>query len=244
MLAFRLIPLHKEKEILSEIRIITRKGKQPLKIHEPITLWKTIVGSHMWKMNRPDSDKDYYNAVLGDSKHILLGDNYDRSKQVINGETDETTFEVGKTIRELLKGNVNHIWGVTSPVIEIDSKELQDLKKLYGQNICKNCFHSIRGLAKHNITHFLEQKREIDDNPRLFEKKLNTIARSLKFGINILDGKGLQYEPTSYLIKDKEIIYTLLKELETAYENSSLPEEPDPDPFFNWLLKLRLRDLK
>jgi len=36
-------------------------------------LLRTEVGSHMWRMSRPDSDHDYFEVYLGSTRHILLG---------------------------------------------------------------------------------------------------------------------------------------------------------------------------
>ena len=87
-------------------------------------------------------------------------------------------------IFHLLKGNVNYLWCVMSPIIVSSHRSsLKELRQIVVKNLVKNCYNSIRGMAKHNIYHFIEKG---DMDSLLFKKKLNVIGRTLNFGINLL----------------------------------------------------------
>ena len=220
-----------------------------MQFKEPKILWKTDVGSWMWKMNRPDSDHDWYIGYLFDSRSFLLGNAHIHGHQTHSKVEDKSSFELGIIIQQLLMGNANHLWGILSPNIEVTSEELVKLKALVESHPAKNCYNSIKGMAVHNIHDYFDsttsKKRvqtEMRENPKLYWKKLNTVTRVLEFGIRILEGKGYQFLPTNY--SQRSDIDKILHDLEIAHENSSLPEKPDPEPFEAFLLNLRMKNLQ
>ena len=222
-------------------------GKK-MQFKEPRTLWKTDVGSWMWKMNRPDSDHDYYVCYEFDSRSFLLGNTHDGGHQTHSETEDKSSFEIGMIVRQLLKGNANHVWGVLSPMISTTSEEHSRLRSLVESHPAKNCYNSIKGMSLHNLHDYFDSvtsKQKVQtmmqEDKYLYWKKLNTIARGLEFGIRILEGKGYQFLPTNYT--QRSDIDKLLQDFEITYQNSSLPEEPDPEPFETFLLELRLKNL-
>ncbi len=108
------------------------------------------------------------------------------------------------------------------------------------QNLAKNCYPSIHGLAKHNLQ--LWFYREKDRGTPLNFKKLNTIARTLQFGISILQGLGAQFKSTNY--QSVQDVEALLGTLDTAYNKSKLPEKPNPVPFKEFLFRSRITTLR
>lgn len=212
-------------------------------------LFTTIIGSHIWNMQREDSDVDYATVYLADSKDVLLGKKI-KGKQKQDEEKDITYYELGHFISNLVKGNVNFIWAVMSPLVVGEYKSaLRELREITSTNLSKNCFYSINGLAKHNIHHFITgerqwntQSREIDPNSLIYKKKLNVIGRTLKFGINLLTWEKCMFEKVD--IKKEEELWDLKNKLNEAFKNSSLPEKPDKEPFEKYLIKWRLYKLK
>lgn len=232
---------------------------------EMFELFTTVIGSHMWNMQHPDSDIDYATIYMADSRDILLSKNI-KGKQVQDDFVDRTYYELGHFISNLLKGNVNFIWAVMSPLIEKEYKtSLRELREITSRNLAKNCFYSINGLAKHNIYHFItgtksttidvgyitekkmaknwtSKSREIDRESALYKKKLNVIGRTLKFGINLLTWGKCMFQKVD--IKTEEELWELKTKLNEAFKNSMLPEKPDKEPFEKYLIKYRLHKMK
>jgi predicted nucleotidyltransferase len=202
---------------------------------EKFEVFRTNIGSHMWKMNRPDSDEDIAIVYLANSRDILLTNRID-GKQTITETLDTTYYELGKVIQELKKGNVNFLWVVMSPIIISEFRNLlKELRQIVAENAAKNCYYSIKGLAKHNIYHFIEKG---DQESALYKKKLNVIARTIQFGINILLYGKYLFERTD--IQTKNELDDLVIRLDQVYQSSTLPKDPSPEPFDNFLIKWRL----
>lgn len=237
-------------------------------------LFTTIVGSHMWNMQRPDFDVDYNTVYLENSRDILLGKKIS-GKQTQEGIYDTTYFELGHFIHNLIKGNVNFIWAVMSPLVERKHKTaLEELKEITAKNLAKNCFFSIDGLAKHNIYHFITgNKNNISDlhedlelgyiNKKQYDKKI----KEWKSNSREIDRKSLLYKKKLNVIgrtlkfgvnlltwgkclfekvdiKTEEELWELKNNLNHAFLNSVLPEKPDPEPFEKYLVKWRLYKMK
>lgn len=204
-----------------------------------LELFRTNVGSHMWKMNHKYSDIDVAVVYIQDSRDFLLG-NRPKGKQVQTGDYDYTYYELSHVIHQLLKGNVNYLWAVMSPInISKYKSAFAELRQIVSENIAKNCYYSIRGLARSNIKKFVAKS---DRNARKFKKKLNVIGRTVKFGINILVHHTFIFDKTD--IKNESELYDLEFELDKAWQHSTLPEKPDPKPFEDYLIKWRLHKLR
>jgi len=197
------------------------------------------VGSHMWGMNHENSDVDLGLIYVAPTKNILRGNAFTESKQVQIGNDDWTIHEIGKTVNMLMKGNVNYVWIVTSPLSLQTTSYMEQLKELYIANISSNVYHSIRGLAKHNYQKYLVEGRLADGEPYSnLDKKRKIIIRTLQFGINILDGNGLIYEPVEGEVNDN-LVRQFMDNLEEAYESTDLPENPDREAYYDYLEMVR-----
>lgn len=204
-------------------------------------LWKTQVGSHLWKMNHEGSDNDYFTVHIVPSKDILNGSVTKLRSKVMKIEGDDyVSHEVGKVVDELIKGNVNFLTGIMSDIV-IHNKheylyELQNRVKEYGQT--KACVHSIKGLAMGNYTRYVLGN---EDDPTI-SKRCGIINRSLLFGINLLNGRGFQFNSVINDNTPKDV-RRYLNVFDVIVENSSLPETTNPKPFRDWLYNLRLDEL-
>jgi predicted nucleotidyltransferase len=206
-------------------------------------LWTTVVGSHVWDMNRPDSDIDEFTVYIVPTTEILSGTNRGGGSHFTSyEEKDEHRHEIGHVIDHLLTGNINYLIGVMSPITtyqRVNHRErLRSIMLEYGQS--KSSYHSIKGLAISNYRKYVIGHDTAREYP--LEKKCNLICRSLMFGINLLNGNGFQFNPVKkqneYDVKAK------LRLLDIAYKGSKLPDHVDSEPFRNYLLNLRLRELK
>lgn len=212
-------------------------------------LFTTVIGSHMWDMERPDSDTDYGTVYMIDSREVLLGKNI-RGKQIRQGYDDITYYELVHFIGNLMKMNCNYLWAVMSPLIVKEHRTaLRELREIVSTNLAKCSYYSIDGLSRHNIYHFITgikkdkaPVREIDRESQLYKKKLNVIGRTLKFGINLLTWGKCLFQKVD--IKTEEELWDLKNKLNEAYKNSPMPEKPDPKPFEDYLVKWRLYKMK
>ena len=198
-------------------------------------LWMTNVGSHMWKMQNKDSDIDLFVAYVVPTREYLKGRASKRSIAANYRNRDLVSHEIGKIIYMLVKGNVNFVWGITSPIVEYESGYLEELKKIYVNNMSKNIYHSIHGLAIHNYRRYI--KTGLDTSP----KKIKTILRTVKFGIRILEKGEIKYKRVSGS-PGPEDIKNAIAELENAYENSNLPETPNEELFYDFLYEIRIKE--
>lgn len=222
-------------------------------------LWTTIIGSHMWGMEHPGSDTDFMEVYIADSKEFLKGNyrKYEGGIEIKDSDKkiDITRYEIGFFIRQLIKGNCNFIWGLFSPLVVYDFSTpcyfqlygepeiLYELREIFMNNLSKACYHSIRGLAVKNAKKYLTKDKYSDK----WQKKLKLICRTLIFGVILLELGEINFELSFYLgdgplnISDYEY---WLDKLDKVYETSDLPAKTDEKPFLDFLLKLRLRDLK
>ena len=242
-----------------------------MEFKEKTVLFRTIVGSHMWNQQHEKSDKDMFECYIVDTRSILLGNRHDKGKHTKRDNEETTSHEIGKVIKELLKGNINFLWGVTSNKFDFVNTNIDpnmwDLRKIVRENLSKSTVHSIRGFAIHNLKHWFGIELDVVHSvgqfrkgyiivekslPRLtpkdkkYWKILNTCARTLDFGIRLLrhNGDGFYcYFDNPRSAKSPGDILLLLGELEEAYRESSLPEKPDPKPFEDFLIDIRKREL-
>ena len=198
----------------------------------------TKIGSDIWQMRRPDSDTDLFRVYVATTGDILKGTADMRSKFIQKDNTDIALHEIGKVIDMLLKGNLNFVIGVMSPIIvnAYNLKLFHELRSIVDRNKSKNCYHSIHGCAIHNYKKYIETG--LDKS----ERRCNKILRILRFGQKLLQEEKFVFEPVAGATP--EIIEKELKKLEVAYEKSRLPEKPNEEPFREWLYNLRLYDLE
>jgi predicted nucleotidyltransferase len=197
-------------------------------------LFKTLVGSWQFNMQRLDSDKDYFICYVANSDDILLGKNVMKSESITkpnNQNIDIATHEIGNVIRELEKGNINYILGLTGKP-EITTPEHEKLLNYVVSHPTKNIYHSIHGLVVQNYKKYILFK--IDAS----QKRLGTIYRLLLFGINYLKDGTIMFEKPEGNIKP-EYIKQQLSVLDNMYLISTLPEKNSSEWYDKFLLKIR-----
>lgn len=208
------------------------------------TLFKTVVGSHAWNMQRPDSDVDKFEGYIVPTKDILSGILRQNSHFSSGKNRDESRHEIGVIIEQLLKGNFNFVVGVCSPIVNEDKYGyLKELRDIVERNLSKNIYHSTRGLAIHNYNkYFVNNVNDKTITEEELQKKTNLIVRSLMFGNLILSSSTINFveirnQTTEDIVRWKELI-------DESYEKSKLPETPDPREFREFLYKIRMVELE
>jgi len=204
------------------------------------TLGRTMIGSHIWNMNHENSDEDYFEIYLDSTKNLFRGTPKNKSTFTTK-PVDLHKHELGKVVEQLLKGNINFLIGVTSPIVIESTKTFEELKKITYRNISKKTYHSIRGMAISNYKKYVGESN-LDDvtNVEVPEHKCNQIIRAIQFGITLLKYRKLEYKPfkggTPALIQSK------IKELDEVYEKSTIPDEPNEEEFRDFLERTRKAD--
>ena len=202
-------------------------------------LFKTIIGSHLWKMDRPDSDIDEFIAYIVPTKDILSGI-LRQNSHFTSGDRDVSRHEIGVVIEQLLKGNINFITGVMSNLIVFNKNHhLNDLRYITMTNVSKNCYNSIRGLSIANHKKFIHSG--ILTGAKL-QKKLDLVMRTINLGITLMDTGKIRFEPV--YDTTEEDVQAGLTALDISYSDSKLPARPDEKPFRDYLFELRLKELK
>lgn len=208
-------------------------------------VFRTMVGSHMWGMQHEGSDIDEFVCYAGSTKDLLSG-RLSAPPDFSHEGADVSAHEAEKVVEQLLKGNVNFIWGVMSPiVVESDSirgvmravgeeysSRHEELKAIVRRNLSKNCYDSIHGLAVNNFKKYVESGKDTS------EKRCNTIVRSVMFGVRILRGEGIMFAPVSGSTPER--IKEVIGILDQAYKESRLPDKPKEEELRDWLYRVRL----
>lgn len=237
---------------------------------ETDVIWRTTVGSHMWKMNHEGSDIDIFEVFIQDMYEILAG------RQIRGGEeehwdhpkTDKTAYEIGHVIEQLQKGNINFLWGLMSwisgydlwradPTWHFDCKEFHaELKQIVLDNLSKNYIHAITGLARRNLAKYFGIKVKTKDEKIEFvqvsdgkleptdykyTKKLKLMFRTLLQGMILLTENRIEFPNVGKRAINLIILENLYKDVIDEYKLSDLPEKPDSKPFDDFLVRIRLR---
>jgi len=210
-----------------------------------VVCFATTVGSRLWRNERPDSDLDIFVCYTTPVDDVLLG-HTGKSYQTLgtvldNGlEADVTFHEAGSVAQQLLKGNPNFLIGLYSnmPVEDTNRTTGNRFKLITAMegNISKACYPAFKG---YGIGHYIKY---IESGKDASERRCNIAVRFFRFGENILrHGKPLYVSVDESKPDD---VYAAFADLEKAYVESTLPEQPlFPGKIEDWLLKMRTTEI-
>lgn len=228
-------------------------------------LFTTNVGSHLWRMERPESDFDLFRCYVTPTADILRGrvhlvpnspDTPNDGDQIVDGnshfsaggktesKTDVSSHELNKVVNEVLKNNANFLWGVFSPiVVDVhDPAWLKELQRLSLDCASKVLYHPIAGMAHHNKAKYFDSGK---DKGWRRDKTANTIVRTCNFGVAMLEGRGPVFEPSTG--NDEASVEAALVRLKAARDASKLPDRPTPEAeaaLREFLYATRMRELQ
>lgn len=199
-------------------------------------LFISCVGSHMWKMENQESDIDLVIIYIAPTRSILRGERIAPAvRQQITarkGEIYDTLgWEIGHLINQLIKGNVNAIWYVTSPLVIKSSAIQEELSAMVRGNLSRQTYHSLKGMAESQI--------KSEAKPNIAGKGYKTALRTMDFGIKLLLQGRICFAPILHNPAAGEVKERMCQ-LEEAYKKSPLPDRPDEDAFREFLLRLRI----
>lgn len=203
-------------------------------------LFETNTGSHLWGMNHEESDYDIFHAYVANTHEFLRGTADTRSDHIEEPPRDYAVHEIGHVINHRLKGNVNFMWGIHSPYVLSDyNRSLARLRRISEDNLGKNTYHSIRGLAEKNMKKYILTK---ETPPAVRLKKGRIIARTLLMGVTLLNLGEIHFDSVKIEVTTSDL-HDLMRALDVAYENSQLPETPEEEPFREYLEQIRWENI-
>ena len=208
-------------------------------------LFVTEVGSRMWGMEKFASDYDLFHVYQTPASEYLISGNFGSSKPAKiwfddrNREIDAQYMEIGHLVGLLKKGNVNALWAVCSDVAHKDTEVLRQLKHITLQNLSKASYQSIHGMAISQLKD-AEKRKEVKDP----QKNLVTCQRTLLFGIKLLYGEGVSFKASWPMYEiTKENCEANFIDLDIALQCSKLPDFPNPQPFDDFIYRLRMQEI-
>ncbi|MFZ2535362.1 hypothetical protein, partial [Methanothrix sp.] len=143
----------------------------------------------------------------------------------------------------LIKGNVNAIWYATSPLVIMPSALQEELSAIVQANLCRESYHSIKGMAESQIKSETGQlKLSGAGLVKRPGKGYRTALRTINFGIKLLREARISYEPVMHDPALEELKEGM-NQLDEAYRQSMLPDLPDKDQFRDFLLRQRLKEM-
>jgi len=197
----------------------------------------TEVGSRMWNMESISSDHDLFVTFIYPTANILRGLNVPKSMlQLKIEDLDIQRMEIGHLIGLLIKGNINTVWGVTSPLLYYTSDLFDNLREYVLTHPTRDLVHSAEGMAKSQWMDSIKRKDTRDS----LKSKL-TAMRTLEFAITYLATGSCEFNPyNANEISDLEY-YAKLEGLKSAHLTSNLDYVPQSH-YQEWLLNLRINN--
>ena len=227
------------------------------------SLFVTISGAHIYGFASHDSDVDLrgthrlpIEAILG---LATPKETVDFSAMHQGLEVDLVSHDVGKYFGLLVKNNGYILEQVFSPLVVSGQGFLDELRPLAKNCVTKNHFYHYRGF-------FANQKKMIQKQEPVTAKAVLYAYRVLCTGIHLMRtgevvtnlnqlaeqmGLGFVSELVASKVAEKVAfefdidehlgrLDDLERKLESAFESSTLPENPDKQPVNDLLVRIRL----
>lgn len=217
------------------------------KQYNDTTILKVLVGSKAHGLDTPQSDSDYRAVFVVPTQRILgLGGDV-KNAQWIEGDVDNTSWEIGHFLRLATKCNPTILETFLSPVVE-DSEEGKELRDLFpyiwnSQGV-RDAFI---GYGLNQRKKFLDGKdgrpakfaaayaRSLYNAKELLETGTFTVRiGDLPFGKTVMRWKMGEYDVGEVV----RICFNLEKEVKIAYEKNP-NKQPDLEKVNEFLLRIR-----
>lgn len=176
-------------------------------------LYKLRVGSHLYGLNRPESDEDYM-GVFMPTADDLLGlkkveevDNSTKSsseeRRNTAGDVDDKSYSLHKFMHLLLQNNPNivEVLFATPENILVDSPEFQELRENTGKLLSQRVFHTFTGYA------FSQRKKLTVKSERYHSLVSGVKALEMMFGTELLNDRRVALDNSTAEKLNKTLKY-------------------------------------
>jgi predicted nucleotidyltransferase len=245
-----------------------QRVRDQVECHPHRLVFASLSGSHLYGFPSQDSDVDIRGVhVLPADRMLGLSDPVDthESMDVVEGlEVDVVTYDLKKYCGLLLNKNGTVLEQLVSPLVVATSDEHEELRGLVGDVVTRHHVHHYRGMTKNRVRAF---EKSAGVKPLLYafraaltgihlmktgecEPDLTKLAEpyGCAFVDELIERKTTGEKVT---LADDEVpswsaeIEELLARLETAFEMSSLPDNPTAhDRFEELLVRTRLETVR
>ena len=248
------MPNQKSKIPIAELRAFAKQVPNPVFV--------ALSGSHAYGFPSPDSDYDLRGAYVARTKDMLSLSKPHETIERHDGKIELVVHEAEKFLGMLLGPSGYILEQIHSPYPILETAQLKRLKLLSKNVICKalhqhysgfalNVYKKARAASWADVKEDLYLVRILMTGITMLETGkivVNLPEMNKKFGCDVvtqlIDLKA-QTETTRGMVNlDKESA-ELFSRLDEAYKNSNLPDKIDHmDKFNDWLLKLRMANMK
>jgi len=210
---------------------------------DPTTvLWSTVWGSHLWGMNHAASDRDRSVVYQLDDRTLTLGaldpdllQPHRRGFHRKLPEGDEHWYELGRAVQLLLDGSLTMLLGVMSPLVDEQVEGAHaELRSLLEDQPSRAFYRSFL----HDVIDSEKAMARAPDDDH-YRKHLRIACRNTRFAITLLTEGRYEFAPSAAV--DRQELAALKGELAEAYRSSLLPEQFDPRPFHDYVVRQRRR---
>ena len=201
-------------------------------------LYVTEIGSRMWGMATPTSDSDREYVYIVPTRDILSGRypvHVTKVKKFVEHDVhvDAQFKEIGHIVAQLIKGNINAVWSVTTPNVLIDSQWLKQLKMVTTTNFSKQNYPYLHGYATAMI-----RQTATERDPDKLRKRRRSAYRIADQGVELFSVGKIRYHPAPDDVTPA-MLDEIMIALTNAYANTDLPDMCDATMFHDTLYAIR-----
>ena len=181
------------------------------------TILLTEIGSRCFGDHHEGSDLDLFEVHVDPLREVLFRGPSTSGKHIQFGHVDLHSYEISQVVKEIIRGNVNFLIGVLSPVVVFSTEEGSILRKVVSANVHKGFYRSIEGIVRSRLR-------------AGSEKDIRLARRYISLGLSMLRRGEVRLSACR----------GNLEELEKAFRSSPLRERADERELIDTVVRIRL----
>jgi predicted nucleotidyltransferase len=145
-------------EISTEVRSAAKEAIDKFKTDYGYeVLFANISGAHLFGTASPKSDIDLRGCYIVPTINLLKFSKPRDTVEMSKGDAEIQIHEAEKFISLMIKGNMNFIEEVKSPLRIVDTQIAEDFRKLADKALSKETFAHVQGMSIHTKKHALKE---------------------------------------------------------------------------------------